>query len=180
MPRLPTEARLTRVALAYLERFAASTEMLRRVLNRRVRRAVEAGLIQPEPGRALVEAVVAKAMRSGLVEDRGFAEMRAGSLFRRGGSPRRIAEDLAAKGIDRDVIEATLEGLRRDSADPALEAAVALARRRRLGPWRSGDRDTFYDRDMAVLARAGFGFDVARKVLDAEDPETLAALVTGE
>ena len=29
------------------------------------------------------------------------------------------------------------------------------------------------DRDLAALGRQGFGYDVARKVVDAEDPEAL-------
>ena len=51
---------------------------------------------------------------------------------------------------------------------------MALARRRRLGPFRlpeqRADRRT---KDLAAMARAGFAFDVARKVIDATDPDAL-------
>ena len=46
---------------------------------------------------------------------------------------------------------------------------MALARRRRLGPWRSGpERAARRDRDLAALARAGFDLQTARAVIDAE------------
>ena len=46
-------------------------------------------------------------------------------------------------------------------------AAVALASRRRLGPWGPpADRDV-RQKQFAAMLRAGHGFDVARAVIDA-------------
>ncbi len=51
-------------------------------------------------------------------------------------------------------------------------AAAALARRRRLGPYRAAeDRKDHRLRDLAAMARAGFAYDVAKKVIDAKDPD---------
>ena len=51
---------------------------------------------------------------------------------------------------------------------------MAYARRRRLGPWRATDqRPTHRAKDLAALARAGFGYRVARLVVAADDPEAL-------
>ena len=36
------------------------------------------------------------------------------------------------------------------------------------------DREPNRLRDLAALARAGFAYDLARKVIDAADPDTLA------
>ena len=55
-----------------------------------------------------------------------------------------------------------------------LKAAAAFARRRRLGPYRTKDREPNRLRDLAALARAGFAYDLARKVIDAADPDALA------
>ncbi|MDE0409722.1 MAG: RecX family transcriptional regulator, partial [Alphaproteobacteria bacterium] len=47
----------------------------------------------------------------------------------------------------------------------------ALARRRRLGPWRDpAERAARRQKDLAAMARAGFRLDVARQVIDAEAP----------
>ena len=53
-------------------------------------------------------------------------------------------------------------------------AAVALARRRHLGPYRPlTERKDRRNRDLAAMARAGFDYDVARKVIDAIDVDAL-------
>ncbi len=184
-----TAARLERVALHYLERYAASEAMVRQVLLRRVDRAVAAGLTEPAAGQAAVADVIGKLHRLGYLDDAAFARMRAGSLSRRGKSPRAVRETLRQKGIDPDMIEGALDDLGQDigggEGDLALAAAIALARRRRLGPYRTPRAEGAKqetpeqrrNRDLAALARAGFSFDIARQVIDS-DRETLEQAVT--
>ena len=51
---------------------------------------------------------------------------------------------------------------------------MALARRRRLGPFRAeAERADRRHRDLAAMARAGFALAVARKVIDAADVAAL-------
>src|SRR5689334_22440028 len=71
---------LDRAALHYLERFATSSDNLRRVLMQKVRRSAEAHGTDPEEGRALVEALVARFAASGLLDDAGYARARAATL----------------------------------------------------------------------------------------------------
>lgn len=157
-----------KAALAYLERYAASAEMLRRVLGRRVDRAVRAGVAEREPGMEAVAAVVARCRSAQLVDDRVFAQGRAETLLRQGKAPRAIADALSLAGIDRTLIEAVLERLRDEHGDPAFHAALRLARRRRLGPFRAGDRVPHRERDMAAMGRAGHSYDLARRIIDGE------------
>ena len=71
------------------------------------------------------------------------------------------------RGRPREEIERLL-GEEDDAAE--LEAARALARRRRLGPWRGpAERAARREKDLAALARAGFGLDLARQVIDADE-----------
>jgi regulatory protein len=162
VPRAVTPAYLDRAALAYLERFASSAQNLARVLKRKVERRCRMRDEDPAPFLALIDDVVARAARSGLVDDRRYAEGRVASLRRRGGSARAIGAKLAAKGVPRETVAAALGG----GEDDEIAAAHALARRRRLGPYRTGDRAPFREKDLAALARAGFGFAVARLVVD--------------
>lgn len=166
-PRAVTEAYLERAALHYLERFASSAENLRRVLRRKVETRCRLRGEEAEPFLLLIDPVVARTVSSGLVDDRRYAEARVASFRRRGASTRGIKAKLAAKGVGREVVESALEG--EDGDERA--AALALARRRKIGPFRPGDRASFRQKDMAVLARAGFAFDVARGVIDGEVDE---------
>ncbi len=175
-PRRATPEYLERAALFYLERYASSSENLRRVLRRKVERSVRAHGTDREAGFAAVDALVARFARSGLVDDRRFAEGKAASLHRRGGSARAIRATLAAKGVPAQEIDAAVTGLEDLSADPELAAACAFARRRRLGPWRRPeDRAEMQSKDLAALGRGGFSFETARRVLQAETPEELEA-----
>jgi regulatory protein len=105
--------------------------------------------------------------RSGALNDAAFAETKLHSLRRAGRSARRITQHLAHKGVKGEVIEAALA---EDEEGAERKAALALARRRGLGPYRKGgaseDR-AVRAKEMASMARAGFSFDIIKKVLGA-------------
>jgi regulatory protein len=170
-PRKLTAASLENAALYYLERFGTSADNLRRVLLRRVERSARIHDTDRQAGAALVDELIARYRASGLLDDRTYAEGRAASLHRRGVPAHGIRQRLRAKGVGDDDITAALQAL----ADGTAEAAaVNLARRRRLGPFRDPARRAgLRDKDLAAMARAGFDLDTARRVIDAED---LAAL----
>jgi regulatory protein len=164
-PRKVTPAYLQRAALAYLERYASSAENLRRVLKRKVDKRCRLRGEDPAEFQEMIDEVVAKSLRAGLLDDTRYAEARVATLRRRGGSARAIQAKLSAKGVDRATIAAALEDGEEDDEE---KAAHAFARRRKLGPYRPGERAPYRDKDLAAMARAGFRFDVARGVIDGE------------
>ncbi len=107
-----------------------------------------------------------RCQRSGLVDDRRYAVGGVASLRRRGASARLIGAKLSSKGVSRDVAAGAIG----NEADAEREAAWALARRRRLGPYRPRERQAFREKDLAAMARAGFGFALAKSVIDGEPP----------
>jgi len=171
----PDEASLHEAALAYLARYAATEVTLRRVLNRRVDRwaraqgqEVDAG--QVAEARRLVHAVVTRLAEAGAVDDTAFAAARARSLARAGRSQRAVVSYLAAKGVAGETARAALPA--EDDAD--LAAALALAARRRIGPFRRPDAvadEALRRREQGVLARAGFTQSVASRALLMERDE---------
>ena len=172
--RRATPKSLENAGLHHLARFASSAENLRRVLMRRVERSARAHGTDITEGAAAVAEIVARFTASGLIDDTAYAEGRALSLFRRGASRRHIRFALARKGVGAQDIEAALASLTRETGDPELAAALNLARRRRLGPYRAPcDRDDRRQKDLAVLARAGFGYQIARRVIEAESAADL-------
>ena len=181
-PKPVTAEALEASALFYLERFASSSANLRRVLMRRVRRSAELPGTDAEAGKRLVDALIERFLRTGLLDDRAYAEAKSASLHRRGASSRAIAARLADKGVERTLIETVL----RDPDDETrpggdLAAAAALVRRRRLGPYRDpAAREQYRQKDLGALARAGFGQALAQRVLGAADPAALDSLLSDE
>jgi regulatory protein len=177
-PMQVTPASLERAALRYLERFASSSGNLKRVLMRKLARAARAYGSDAASGERAVDDIIARYLRAGLLDDRAYAAQKAASLRRRGGSRYAIRGKLALKGVDSGLVDETL---RAESGESELAAACALVRRRRLGPMRAAPaRAAHRQKDLAALARAGFGLDLARRVLALEDEAALAALERGE
>ncbi len=162
----PTEDRLKNAALHYLDRYASSAANLRRVLERKVLKACLNLELDPAEFSATIDQVVDKCVRSGLVNDRSYAETKIASMRRRGGSRRKIEAQLSAKGVDRDTLQSVLE----DDDQVEMDAAMVFARRRRLGPFRAkSERATRRDKDLAAMCRAGFSFEIARKIIDTSE-----------
>jgi len=180
LPRQATASYLENAALYYLERFSSSSANLRRVLMRKVARSARAHGTDPAEGSGLVEAIIARYLQSGLLDDAVYAAQKAASLRRRGTSRYAIRGKLAVKGVDAELINAALERLDDEQGSGDLVAACALVRRRRLGAYRpKAEQAPHRRKDLAALARAGFSLDVALRVLAAVDVDALEALACG-
>ncbi|KPL51128.1 hypothetical protein ABB55_01930 [Prosthecomicrobium hirschii] len=129
-------AYLRRAALAHCARYAATEADLARILERKALRRLALVASDDPPDRSAVDDLVARTVAScrqlGLVDDRGYAELKVGSGRRRGLSSARLTETLAARGVDRGTIAETLA---EDGTDDR-RAALIFARRKRIGPWR--------------------------------------------
>lgn len=177
-PKPVTKQRLTNIAKFHVERFATTAANLKRVLSRRAERArrVHGGDVREHT--AWIEEVVAMMVRTGAVDDARYASGRAAALRRMGKSPGKIRALLAAKGTPRALVDTAIAetAITISGRDAALEAAVAYAKRRRLGPFGKTPTDKEEQRkqatkDMAALARAGFSYDIAKRALAAPEDE---------
>ncbi len=122
--------------------------------------------------RRWIDEIAGKFTSLGLLDDDTFARARAGSLLRRGKPRRVIRSSLVAKGVEPAKADEAVAGLSDHADDPDRDAAMAFARRKRLGPWGRGDGDPERRRkELAAFARAGFSYQLARSVLDARDED---------
>ncbi len=155
---------------------------LRQVLARRLARWRESAALSAEERDALVEEVAAEMAALDLVNDQRFARERTMALLRRGLGPPVIRSRLRALGLSagdvEDALRAVLGGEGdRGCAAALVEAALAYARRRRLGPFARG-REKRPDphsraRALAAFQRRGLPLALARIILAAPDERTL-------
>ncbi|PZU11050.1 MAG: RecX family transcriptional regulator [Sphingomonas sp.] len=149
-------ARLEALALRYVGRYATTRAKLRDYLLRKLDGAEWAGADPPDPA-----ALVSRMAELGYVDDRLFAGQRAAALGRRGYGARRIGMALRAAGIEGEDGEDALEVAR----EGALAAALALARRRRIGPFADEMPDRpAREKAIAMLVRAGHDPVLARQI----------------
>lgn len=175
-PKKMTEARLANIALHYLERYASSEENLRRVLLRRVEKSARAHTdVDRDEAKGWIEALIKRYVEVGLLDDLAYASARTRSALERGEAPRMAEMKLKQKGISDDIARRALQELAGDFPAPELEAAIRHARKKRIGPYRidAGARAGAREKDLGAMARAGFSYDWALAVIDAENTHEL-------
>jgi regulatory protein len=144
------------------------------MLVRRIRKSAHFHGDDPATMLAAVPQVITKLEELRLLDDQAFAGMKAASLTRRGTSRRQIGAKLAQLGIDPEARGTAMAGLTEEFGDVEESAAIAYAKRRRLGRYRARhiageQRLVQAKRDLSAMARAGFSFDLAKRVLGAAD-----------
>ena len=174
---------LERAAQRYLERYDTASGHLRRLLLAKVALSARIHGTDPEEGAATVERLVHRFLEAGVLDDARYARQRVESLRARGTSRAMIRARLAAKDLSRADIEAAIEAALAAEPEGSLEqgdfaAAVTYAKRRRLGPFRPEGRQERRERDLAALARQGFDYETARRVIDCGDAEELLAALS--
>ena len=169
-----TQVRLRQIAEDYVSRFGGPSSNLRRVLKRHIDKAARAHAEERDVTQGwqrTVEAIVEEFLRAGALDDARYAQNAAQSLAQRGVAPRVVAYRLQQKGIQQGDIRDALADLG-EPRQVEWQAALHLARRRRLGPYRPADeRKERRQKDAAVLARAGFPPSVAFKIVDLDPAE---------
>lgn len=160
-----SEKTMTNVALLYLRRHSASRQGLVRVLENKVRRHLREFGGELEPARALIAQVVERMVKTGYVNDARMAESKTASLHRQGKSSRAIELKLREKGIGSALAKKSAIS----TPEQECEAAGMLVKKKRLGvdPERK-------KKDLGVLLRAGFSFDVAKQALAVETSDSLS------
>ena len=174
IPRKVTRKSLENAAVSYLRRYSSSRENLRQVLLRRVAHSAEFHAVDSFEAQDWINEIIEKLIASNLLDDAHYAEIKCFNLHRGGASKLSIQKKLREKGISQEIIEWVLKLLDNDATEPELIAAAITARRRRLGPYRDArNRKTFRLKDLASLARAGFSYSIANRIVDSETIDEL-------
>ncbi len=180
-PRKATPGYLENAGLYYLARFSSSCANFRRVMMRKVEKSVRFHATDMAEGAAHVDALITRFVANRLLDDIAYAEAKTAGLHRRGYPARAIRSRLRYKGVDDDVIDRALAGLTSECENPEHVAAIRYAKRRRLGPFGpDNDRLGRREKDLAAMARAGFGFHQASRVIEAKSTGELEDAVQTE
>jgi regulatory protein len=177
VPRRMSRERLANIARYHLERFSTTAAHLRQVLMRRTDRAIRAHGGDRMEMAGWIDELIARLVASGALDDARYAAAKAADLRRKGKATARIRATLRSKGVSAgDAAAATSDELHPADEDAAFAAASAYAKRRRLGPFRPKERLpddrrerlARWQKDLAAMIRAGFAYDVARRVFATE------------
>ena len=81
---------------------------------------------------------------------------------------------LISKGVGEKYIKNTIEQINENNEDQDFFSAIKVCKKKRIGPSRTEDnRPLFYKKDIGILARSGFDFEVSRRVMELDKEEYL-------
>ena len=174
-----THKRLMNKAVHYLGRYQASQQSLRRVLRKFAKRKFDPEKVAVERTAEEIESaisdVIALCVHYGYVNDKALANARARSSVITGQSAYQLAGKLRQMGVDEATTNAAIEKRKADHHDAEKAAAIRAMRKKRLGPYcGSYDDLEFADqqKQIAKLARLGYGMSLIRTILSYESIET--------
>ena len=101
-----------------------------------------------------------------------YSDSKARMFLKRGYSLNKINQSLRNKGIDQKYIKQSIDRIKESKIEPDFVSALKLCKRRRIGPLRpESNRELFYKKDMGILARGGFSFELSKRVLELDANE---------
>lgn len=174
-PKKITDRYLHNSGLAYLQRFPASSAHFKSVMMRKIDKSCRHHTEQNRDDcEVLLNALTVKFQDMGLLDDTAYLQGMVTSLRRRGLAARQIEMKLMQKGLDKEDIINTIRQYDSDELDDEyngdFHAALIFARKKRLGPYDKTQRHT-PEKSFASLARAGYSYDIAKKVIEMSDDE---------
>ncbi len=168
IPKKITPQRLKNIALYYLKRFETSSNNLRLVLRRRIDSyCYYDKSFDKFEAYTWVENLLDDFVRFKYIDDERFAEIKVRGYLAAGKSVRYIVGKLREKGVEEDLV---MKLLSEQDYDP-IASALKLVQKKKIGPYSVTPeiRKERRSKDLAILMRAGFDYDVSIKVLDMED-----------
>lgn len=168
-PKKITLKRLENIALYYLSRYESSSENLRKILKRRIYKASKYHETDINQANDWIEQTIQKMQRLEYINDDRYALNQLRKLWEKGSSKRKMQAHLAQKGIPQEKIPTLLESFM-DSLDSddnfELIAAQKYAKKRKIGIYRpKNQQEEYKNKDLASMARAGFNYETAKKVI---------------
>ena len=159
------------LAYSYLEKYSPSKQQLKVYLLKKYLTKIK-GTKSKKEVTAIIDEIVSNLEKNKLLNDEMYSDSKARMFLRRGYSLNKINQSLRSKGIDDKYVKQSIEKIKEDQIEPDFVSALKLCKRRRIGPLRpESNRELFYKKDMGVLARGGFSFELSKRILDLEKTE---------
>ena len=160
-------------ATAYVEKYAPSKQQLKTYLLKKYLKS-SVPSVKKENISDLVNLVTEDLEKTKFINDRFYSESKAKNLIQKGSSINKIRNYLFSKGIKDKYIKITLDEIKVNNADQDFFSAIKICKKKRIGPARDeNNRTLFYKKDIGILARSGFDFEISKRVMDLEKNEFL-------
>ena len=156
---------IRKFSYSYLEKYSPSKQQLRTYLFKKLVKKNQKISSKREIFN-LIDSVIGSLIDQKLLSDKYYSDAKSKTLLKRGYSLNKIRYSLIKKGIDEKYIKASISKIKENESDPDFFSAIKICKKRRIGPNREeSNRSLFYKKDISILARSGFSYEISKKVL---------------
>ena len=154
------------LAYAYLEKYSPSKQQLKVHLLKKYLTKIK-GTKSKQEVTSIIDEIISNLEKNRILNDELYSDSKARMFLRKGYSLNKINQSLRSKGIESKYIKQSIDKIKEDEIEPDFVSALKLCKRRRIGPIRpQANRELFYKKDMGILARNGFSFELSKRILD--------------
>jgi len=157
---------IRKFAHTYLEKYNPSKQQLKTYLFKKLVKKNK-NIVTKKEIFDLIDTVITTLVDQKLLSDKYYSDAKSKAFLRRGYSINKIRYSLIKKGIKEEHINASISKIKDDETDPDFFSAIKTCKRRRIGPVRDdNNRPLFFKKDMSILARSGFSYELSKKILE--------------
>ena len=157
---------LRKYSYSYLEKYNPSKQQLKIYLFKKFLKKREK-IYNKRELFDLIDEVIITLTKQNLISDKFYSEAKSKALLRKGYSLNKIRYNLIKKGISEEYIKESISKIKETEIDPDFFSAIKICKKRRIGPCREeNNRSLFYKKDISILARSGFSYEISKKVLE--------------
>jgi regulatory protein len=154
------------LAYGYLEKYSPSKQQLKVFLLKKYLTKIK-GTKSKKEVTLIIDEIISNLEKNKILNDELYSDSKARMFLRRGYSLNKINQSLRNKGIGNEYIKNSIDKIKEDTIEPDFVSALKLCKKRRIGALRPGaNRELFYKKDMGILARNGFSFELSKKILN--------------
>jgi len=157
---------IRKFSYSYLERYSPSKQQLRTHLFKKLVKKNQK-ISSKREILNLIDSVITSLVDQKLLSDEYYSDAKSKAFLKRGYSLNKIRYSLIKKGIDEKYIKASISKIKENESEPDFFSAIKICKKRRIGPNREeSNRSLFYKKDISILARSGFSYEISKKVLE--------------
>ena len=153
------EKKLLKYAVDYLSKYDSSKNNLVNVLKRKILR-LNVKNFEKKKLIDIIESIVLKLEKNKFIDDDRYSTTKILSLSNAGKSKNFIFNYLIKKGIDKFQINENFNSIDQDNNNWELESAKVFVKKKKLL-----EKNKSYEKNLAKMARAGFSYDICKKIL---------------
>ena len=153
------EKKLLKYAIDYLSKYDSSKVNLVNVLKRKILR-LKTTNYEKRKLINIIESIIIKLEKNKFIDDDRYSSTKILSLSNSGKSKNFIFNYLIKKGVNKSQIQNNLNLVQQDNNNWELNSAKIFAKKKKLL-----EKNQSYEKNLAKMARAGFSYDICKKIL---------------